>query len=155
MPALPLPAPVTARPQPGGATTPVVDATGPPPQAGTPDTVGKGDEAHAAPATGPMAPGTPTHHVRRAHHTGHTGHISHPGPSGHLGPTPADHAPGGRPDGVLGNRSLADSGSSRHGDVHAVTPGLRAPLTLVAGLVARTDAADALAGHQDIPLFPG
>ncbi|MFD5738641.1 hypothetical protein ACFXJM_06160 [Streptomyces massasporeus] len=141
-----------------------MDATGPPPQAGAPDTVGHGDEPHAAPASGPMAPGTPMHHIRRAPDTGRIGHpgpsthptpSSHPGPSTHLGPAPADHAPGGRPDGVLGNRSLADSGSSRHGDVHAVTPGLRAPMTVVAGLVTRTDAADARSRHQDIPLFPG
>ncbi|MFJ2927454.1 hypothetical protein ACIPIU_20915 [Streptomyces massasporeus] len=105
-----------------------------------------------------MAPGIHTHHVRRA---GNTGHISHPGPSTHpgkltrVGSTPAHHLPGGGPDGALGNRSLADSGSSRHGDVNAVTPGLRAPLTLVAGLVARTDATDARGSHQDIPLFPG
>ncbi|MFE1946514.1 hypothetical protein [Streptomyces massasporeus] len=105
-----------------------------------------------------MAPAIHTHHVRRADDTGH---ISHPGPSTHpgkpthVGPTPAHHPAGGRPDGALGNRSLADGGSSRYGDVHAVTPGLRAPLTLVAGLVARTDAADARGSHQDIPLFPG
>ncbi|MFJ7177005.1 hypothetical protein ACIQXA_11485 [Streptomyces massasporeus] len=100
-----------------------------------------------------MAPGMHTHHVRRGAH--HPGPSIRPGPSTRLGSTPGDHPPGGRPDGVLGNRSLADSGSSRYGDVHAVTPGLRAPLTLVPGLAARTDAADARGSHQDIPLFPG
>ncbi|MDQ0715685.1 hypothetical protein QFZ55_005137 [Streptomyces luteogriseus] len=159
-PTLPLPAPVTADPQPGGATTPVVDATGARRQAGTPDTAAHGNEPHAAPA-GPMVPGIHTHH------TGHTGHTSHssdpghlaqpgrPGPSTHAGPTAAGHPPGGRPGGVLGNRSLADGGSSRHGDAHAVTPGLRVPLTLVAGLVARTDRAGARDSHREIPLFPG
>ncbi|MGC4975919.1 hypothetical protein ACLQ2D_23800 [Streptomyces sp. DT199] len=100
-----------------------------------------------------------THHVGRgAHHTSPISHprpATHPGSSTHVGPTPDDHPPGGRPDGALGNRSLADSGSSRHGDVHAVTPGLRAPLTLVPGLLARTDAADARGSRRDIPLFPG
>ncbi|WP_189591616.1 hypothetical protein [Streptomyces massasporeus] len=105
-----------------------------------------------------MAPGIHTHH-RRAHNTGyisHSGPSTHPGKPTHVvGLTPAHHPSSGRPDGALGNRSLADSGSSRHGDVHAVTPCLRAPLTLVPGLVARTDAADARGSHQDIPLFPG
>ncbi|MEU9224680.1 hypothetical protein AB0D40_09955 [Streptomyces massasporeus] len=146
-------------------TTPVADATGPSRQAGTPGTAAHGNEPHAAPAGGPMAPGMLTHQVRRgAHHTGHISHArpsthprpsSHPGPSTHVGPTSAHHPHGGRPDGALGNRTLADSGSSRHGDVHAVTPGLRVPLTLLPGLVARTDAADARGRHQDIPLFPG
>ncbi|NEE21263.1 hypothetical protein G3M58_84240 [Streptomyces sp. SID7499] len=107
----------------------------------------------------------PPHHVRRgAHHTGHISHprpsshpwpSTHPGSSTHVEPTPDDHPPGGRPDGALGNRSLADSGSSRYGDLHAVTPGLRAPLTLVPGLVARIDVADARGSRQDVPLFPG
>ncbi|MBX9366835.1 hypothetical protein K4G64_38100, partial [Streptomyces sp. WAC04114] len=78
-----------------------------------------------------------------------------PRPSTHVGPTPAQHPPGGRPDGALGNRSLADGGPSRHGDVHAVTPGLRSPLTLVPGDAARTHAAGSQGGHQSIPLFPG
>ncbi|MFF5843468.1 hypothetical protein ACIP4T_16145 [Streptomyces massasporeus] len=134
-----------------------MDATGPSRQAGTPGAA-HGNEPYAAPAGGPMAPGIHTHHVRRADNTGHISHprpSTHPGKPTHVGPTPAHHPPGGRPDGALGNRSLADGGSSRHGDVHAVTPGLRAPLTLVAGLMARTGAADARGSHQDIPLFPG
>ncbi|MFG3716560.1 hypothetical protein ACGF8D_01975 [Streptomyces massasporeus] len=148
-----------------------MDAIAPPRQAGTPGTADHGNRPHAAPAGGPTAPGMHTRHVRRgAHHTGHISHprpfthprpSTHPGPStrpgssAHVGPTPDEHPPGGRPDGALGNRSLADSGSSRHGDLHAVTPGVRAPLTLVPGLVARTGAAEGRGSHHDIPLFPG
>ncbi|MFF5311296.1 hypothetical protein [Streptomyces massasporeus] len=137
-----------------------MDGTGSSRQSGTSGVAAQGNEPHAAPAGGPPAPGIHTHHVRRAHQTGHISHprpstSTHPGKPTHVGPTPAHHPSGGRPDGALGNRSLADSGSSRHGDVHAVTPGLRAPLTLVPGLMARTDAADARGSNQDIPLFPG
>ncbi|MBB4713112.1 hypothetical protein BJ965_002994 [Streptomyces luteogriseus] len=158
--------PVTTDPRPGGATTPVADATGPRRQAGTPDTAAhdnepRANDRHAAPAGPMVVPGIHTHHVRHTHATGHPGHSAHlahpghPGPSTHAGPTASDRPPGGRPGGALGNRSLADSGSSRHGDAHAVPPGLRAPLALVAGLVTRTDRAGTRGGHRGIPLFPG
>lgn len=87
--------------------------------------------------------------------TSHLSHPGHPGPSTNAGRTPADHSPGGRPDGALGHRSLADSGSSRHGDAHAVTPSLTAPLTLVPHVAARTHAVGTRGSHRDIPLFPG
>ncbi|MFH9986290.1 hypothetical protein [Streptomyces luteogriseus] len=144
----------------------MADAAGPRRQAGTTDTAAhdkdpRADDPHAAPAGPMVAPGIHTHHVRHTYATGHPSHPSHsahpvrPGPSTHAGPTASDLPPGGRPGGALGNRSLADSGSSRHGDAHAVTPGLRAPLALEAGLVTRTDRAATRGGHRGIPLFPG
>ncbi|MER5829819.1 hypothetical protein ABT116_03115 [Streptomyces sp. NPDC002130] len=162
-----LPTPVTADPQPGGTTPPV------------PYTPVHGTEPHTAPAS-PQLPVTHANHGRNVEHTGHlshtgrhTGHLSHvhqadhlshpthpshpshPRPSSHAGLARADHSPGGRPDGVLGNRSVADSGSCRHGDAHAVTPSPWAPLRLVPGVAAPTDVADARRTHRDMPLFPG
>ncbi|MGW0289742.1 hypothetical protein [Streptomyces tuirus] len=84
---------------------------------------------------------------------------SHPGPSSSH-PGPSSSHPGlsfahSGPSSTHGGPAPADGGPSRHGDVHAVTPGLRVPLTLVAGLVARDEAAEARGSHQDISLFPG
>ncbi|MEU1000550.1 hypothetical protein [Streptomyces tibetensis] len=168
-PSRPLPTPVTADPQPGGTTVPV------------PYTPLHGTEPRVAPAS-PPTPVIHAHHGRRVDHIGHLGHTdrhrnlfthihhadrlslshsaqrahpSHPRPSTHAGPNRPGHSPGGRPDGVLGNRSVADSGSSRHGDVHAVTPSRWAALGLVPGAVARTDMAGARRTHRGIPLFPG
>ncbi|MFB6843621.1 hypothetical protein ACFCXS_01910 [Streptomyces sp. NPDC056373] len=170
LPGRPLPAPVTADPQPGGTTLPV------------PYTPVQGPELQAAPAgpllsvTHPYRGGNVSHTGRQSHtarhtsrvghahhaddlshsvHRAHQAHPSHPRPPSHAGPARAGHSPGGRPDGVLGNRSVADSGSSRHGDAHAVTPGPRAVLGLVPGAVARTDLAGARRTRRDIPLFPG
>ncbi|MCK8435237.1 hypothetical protein G3I77_20115 [Streptomyces sp. D2-8] len=162
LPSRPLPTPVTADPRPDGTTAPT-DGTGSPRQAGTPDLLVHGNKPHAA-HTGPILPDSHTHHVRHADHLGHLSHFGHPGhpahlghpdPSTHTARTPAAHAPGGRPGGALGNRSLADSGSSRHGDVHAVTASLRAPLTLVPGAAARAHVVGTRGGHRDIHLFPG
>uniref|UniRef100_UPI0031CFC75D hypothetical protein n=1 Tax=Streptomyces hawaiiensis TaxID=67305 RepID=UPI0031CFC75D len=89
-------------------------------------------------------------------HPAHPGHPGHPRPSSHVGPSRADHAPGGRPDGVLGNRSVAaDSGPSRHGDAHAVTPSPWVAPRLAPGAATRTDRAGARRIHRDVPLFPG
>ncbi|MFJ5998250.1 hypothetical protein [Streptomyces sp. NPDC092370] len=106
--------------------------------------------------SGPYA--TRAHHVRPAGHPGRPSHSRHPrpaSPSTYPGPAPAGHPSDGRPEGVLGNRVMADSGSSRHGDAHAVTPGRRASLRLVPGAVARTHVAGAMGGQRDSPLFPG
>ncbi|WP_157851238.1 MULTISPECIES: hypothetical protein [Streptomyces] len=144
------------------------DKTGSPRQPRTSGPAAHGSEPHTIHA-GPMVPGIHAHHVRHlhrrlghAHHPSHAshqpahaGHPSHPGPSPHAGHPPAGHSPGGRPDGVLGNRSMADSGSSRHGDAHAVTLSLAAPLTLMPGAGAPALAAGTACGHRDIPLFPG
>ncbi|MEG8276955.1 hypothetical protein [Streptomyces sp. AHA2] len=73
-----------------------------------------------------------------------------------FGPVQADRAPGGRSDGVLGNRSTADQGTARHGAPHALAPGLHVPLRGVPGSQARrTDAAGVRDAQRDVPLFPG
>jgi hypothetical protein len=67
---------------------------------------------------------------------------------------PVQQAPSGDTGGVPGSRSTADSGSSRHGDAQAVSLNHRAPLRLVAGAIARTDAFDTRDRHRDIPVSP-
>jgi hypothetical protein len=71
------------------------------------------------------------------------------------GHAPADEAPADRPDGTLGNRSSADSGSPRHGDAYAVTLTHRAPLRLVPGTSARCETAGTRDSRRDVQLFPG
>lgn len=68
--------------------------------------------------------------------------------------TPVQQAPADDPGGAPGNRSTADGGSSRHVDAHAVSLNHRAPLRLVAGAAARTDAAGTRDRHRDIPVSP-
>ncbi|MFJ3619053.1 hypothetical protein ACIPSH_12985 [Streptomyces iakyrus] len=174
-PAPPTPlTPVTADPQPGGAPVPdsgtvPADEADSSRQAGKPDTPVVGHEphgAHVAPE-GPKPHGIHATHLRPAHPLGHADHLSRPhrlGHPGHPGSSPhagrrtsaaAGHSPGGRPDGVLGNRSVADSGSSRHGETHAVTPSPWAPLALGSGAGAGASPAGTGCGHRDIPLFPG
>ncbi|MFH9003893.1 hypothetical protein ACH4E5_11720 [Streptomyces afghaniensis] len=63
--------------------------------------------------------------------------------------------PADRPDGRLGNRSSADSGTSRHGDAYAVTPSDRVPPRLLSGVAARSCTAGTRDSHRDIPVFPG
>ncbi|GAA2220100.1 hypothetical protein [Streptomyces indiaensis] len=108
----------------------------------------------------------PDHRTSHAAHTSHTGRLSlishprdhshprHPDPPTRTAPAPAEHPPGGHPDGVLGNRVVGDGGSSRHGDAHAVAMSLLAPLGLVSGVEAPTDVAGAGDAHRDISLFP-
>lgn len=67
---------------------------------------------------------------------------------------PVQQAPAGDFGGAPGNRSTADSGSSRHGDAHAVSLDHRAPVRLVAGAAARSDAAATRDRHRDIPVSP-
>ncbi|MBC7273237.1 MAG: hypothetical protein H5T76_31830 [Streptomyces sp.] len=68
---------------------------------------------------------------------------------------PHRHAPAGEGDGALGNRSAADSGSSRHGDAYAVTVERRAPVRLLPGAAAVVVADGTRERYRDIPLFPG
>ncbi|MBQ1090183.1 hypothetical protein [Streptomyces sp. B93] len=68
---------------------------------------------------------------------------------------PHRHAPAGEGDGALGNRSAADSGSSRHGDAYAVTVERRAPVRLPPGAAAVVVADGTRERYRDIPLFPG
>ncbi|WP_330459384.1 hypothetical protein OIB37_22435 [Streptomyces sp. NBC_00820] len=67
---------------------------------------------------------------------------------------PGHPAPGGAPDGVLGKQA-ADGGVPRHGDTYAVALSGRAPVRLVSGATARTDASRTRERHRDIPVFPG
>ncbi|MFB8775832.1 hypothetical protein [Streptomyces broussonetiae] len=68
---------------------------------------------------------------------------------------PHRHAPAGEGDGALGNRSAADSGSSRHGDAYAVTVERRVPVRLLPGAAAVVVADGTRERYRDIPLFPG
>ncbi|MFE9111542.1 hypothetical protein ACFYN9_18195 [Streptomyces collinus] len=168
------PTPVTADPQPGGTSAPgsgpvvPADEAAPSRQAGSPtpaDPRAHGVHAPYALHALHLRPAHPlghADHLSRPSHLSHPGHPRHPGRPGHPGSSPhagpapaAGHWSGGRPDGVLGNRSMADSGSSRHGEAHAVTPSPWAPLALVPGVGARTSGAGTGCGHRDIPLFPG
>ncbi|MFF4273061.1 hypothetical protein [Streptomyces sp. NPDC001536] len=67
---------------------------------------------------------------------------------------PVRQAPGGDPGGALGNRPTADSGSSRHGDAHAVSLNHRTVVRLVAGAAVRADAFETRDRHRDIPVSP-
>ena len=161
LPRHPLPAPDASDPQPDTTTVPAADAAahggGPPPTTAS-----------------PAGPDTPAHPLRRAdHRTSHVihtsdtsrlshssrprrpSHPSHPEePPTPTGPAPAEHPSGGQPDGESGNRFVREGGSSRHGDARALTVSLQAPLGLVPGVVARTDATGASDAHRDISLFP-
>ncbi|MFF7308479.1 hypothetical protein [Streptomyces sp. NPDC008137] len=151
-PGHPLPAtgPVTADPPPGD--TPATPAPVPAP-AGKAAPVAHGphgDQAHAPytdRAAHDHAAHDHAHHLRRAAHAGASASVGGAGPVGHV--------PGGRPDGTLCNRSMADHGSPRHGDAHAVTPSSPAPLSLLRGAAVRTCPAGIRDSHRDIPVFPG
>ncbi|MFC9686707.1 hypothetical protein [Streptomyces sp. NPDC056948] len=153
-PGHPLPAaPVTVDPQPGGMAAPSSDTLASPGRTGEADPVAHGPHGaqyrapHADRAARGHADHDRAHHVRRA---------AHPGPSASVGGAiPVGHVPGGRPDGTLCNRSMADSGTPRHGDTHAVTLSRRAPLSLVRGVAARSRVAGTRDSHRDIPVFPG
>jgi hypothetical protein len=68
---------------------------------------------------------------------------------------PAHPAPAGGDNGVLGSRTAADNGTSRHGDAYAVTVEHRAALSLVPGGVARAEVGETRDRYRDIPVFPG
>ncbi|MFJ9868479.1 hypothetical protein [Streptomyces sp. NPDC101165] len=67
---------------------------------------------------------------------------------------PAQPAPTGDPDGVLGKQA-ADGTAPRHGDAYAVALDGRAPLRLLPGTTARVDTPGTRERHRDIPVFPG
>ncbi|KKD04685.1 hypothetical protein [Streptomyces sp. WM6386] len=67
---------------------------------------------------------------------------------------PVPQTPGDDQSGALGNRPTADSGSSRHGDAHAVSLNHRAAVRLVAGAAVRADAFETRDRHRDIPVSP-
>lgn len=131
-----LPAPVTSapQPQPGGAETAAEEQ-------------GSERPGASSSAYGPrfVAYGTVPH--ADAHTSAHP-----TAPSAYV---PVHQAPAGDPGGALGNRPAMDSGTSRHGDTHAVTTDHRAPLRLVPGAAADVSAAGTRDRHRDIPVFPG
>ncbi|MEU6176684.1 hypothetical protein [Streptomyces coeruleorubidus] len=147
LPGHPIPAPVTADPQPGRTAAAPADV---------PACVGRtGGAEFAASGADTVARGAEHRTDGRTEHVGHTRPADHAGPSAHVGHGLGGHASAGRPDGTLGNRTAADNGPSRHGDPHAVTLSNRAPLRLLPGVEARSRAADTRDGHRGIPVFPG
>ncbi len=99
------------------------------------------------------------HGPRLGKSTGEAGRVTSQGDGrqAHVGDEYAAvrHAPGGHGDGVLGNRSASDNGTSRHFDGHAVAVNPRAPLSLVAGAVEGVEVDGTKDRHRDIPVFPG
>jgi hypothetical protein len=71
------------------------------------------------------------------------------------GHAPAHPAPAGGDSGVLGSRTAADNGGSRHGDAYAMTAGHAAPLRPLPGVAAWAAAGESRDRYQDIPVFPG
>ncbi|MGR4854231.1 hypothetical protein [Streptomyces sp. LARHCF252] len=150
-----LPAPVTVDPQPGGAVSPP-DTPASPGRTGEADPLAHGvhgvhgDQYRATQADRAAhghADHGRAHHIRRAAHAGPSASVG--------GAVPVGHVPGGRPAGTLCSRSMADNGTPRQGDEHAVTLSSRAPLSLVRGVAARTCVAGTRDSHRDIPVLPG
>ncbi|MFE3034564.1 hypothetical protein ACFXKY_23345 [Streptomyces canus] len=134
---LPAPAPVTSAPQP----QPVDHAARKP----------AGDEGAVDGGSG-FGPRLAAHGTVTEAVAPHSAHRSASTTTAH---GPSHQAPSDSPGGALGGKSAMDSGSSRHGDAHAVTPDHRAPLRLVPGAAASVDAAGTRDRHRDIPVFPG
>ncbi|MFD7404034.1 hypothetical protein ACFV7R_15445 [Streptomyces sp. NPDC059866] len=133
----PLPGAVT--PQPG------VAGTSPSPEAGS---EGRGGKAGVDGVHGPRLGGSSGEVVAAVHGSG-----QHDRAGGQY--APVHQVPAGRGDGMLGNRSAADSSTSRHGDTHAVTSNHRARLRLVPGAAVRVESDGTRDRHRDIPVFPG
>ncbi|WP_030597638.1 hypothetical protein [Streptomyces fulvoviolaceus] len=132
-----LPAPVTSapQPQPGGGAEPAAEEQGAEHLGKSSDTYGPRFVAYGT--------ATDTTADTSAHRAA---------PSAYA---PVHQAPADAPGGALGNRPAVDNGTSRHGDVHAVTTDHRAPLRLVPGAAAGVSAAGTRDRHRDIPVFPG
>lgn len=150
-----LPAPVAAVPQQSAGTAGEESVL--PERAGVAGVAGRG--LHGASGTQPI--GGPvrdrTGHCRCGYGSGH-GHVGRPGPTASpatAGRTSAHCPSGGRPGGVAGGRVTADGRSSRHGDAHAVTSRLPAPLGPLPGACTRTSAGGTRSSQRGVPLFPG
>jgi hypothetical protein len=141
-----LPAPGASTPEPGSAVTPSPDRHGTAVAAATSPYGPRG-------AMGTSEAGAAVGHGddHRAVHLGQA--PAHRAPPG--GPAPAPRPPAEGPHGALGNAPVADSGSPRHGDAHAVTPYHHVPLRLVPGGAVGTDATETQDRYRDIPVFPG
>ncbi|MFE5599478.1 hypothetical protein ACFQ8O_09840 [Streptomyces coelicoflavus] len=127
--------------------------------AGPDDDAGRDDDSGAADSRVAEGAGNPARVV---------GYGPEPGlrtvPAAHARPHPAgiahtEYAPGrpeptGDPDGSLGSVSGADQGTSRHGDVGAVTPLPRITFRIVPGAPERADAAGVREPYRDIPVSP-
>ncbi|GGW90239.1 hypothetical protein [Streptomyces lomondensis] len=146
-PALPghaLPVPVVAQPQPGGVQAPSDDGSVSVERSEVMEPTGAGAGTRAYDAE----------HGSRAGRRDH-GDPDRAGQPAHVRHAPAEHAPGGRPDGTLGHRATVDNSTSRQGDVHAVTLDHRAPLRLVPGAAACSYADGTRDRHRDVSVFPG
>lgn len=138
---LPLPAPVTGTPAPGGPADPApADGSGgDEPSADAPEDTVHSRRAQAAPAA------TTWHRVPG----------QRPAPDAHVAPlAPFPQAPGGEPDGMLGHRAATDGAGSRYGDALALTPTDRAPFALVPGAAVHADAAETRDRYREIPVSP-
>ncbi|MEU5534646.1 hypothetical protein [Streptomyces sp. NPDC020362] len=150
VPVDPVPAPVGPEPRSHrpGSPAPV---SAPTPGKGDHGTTGTGTGARTAVVAGPHAPAYGPDLAPAA-----------PQPAAHIPAqrttapveAPAQPAPGGDTEGVLGKQAV-DGTASRHGDAQAVTLDGRAPLRLLPGTTARTDVPGTLERHRDIPVFPG
>ncbi|WP_344602682.1 hypothetical protein [Streptomyces glaucus] len=152
VPGHPLPTLVTPAPQPG---SPAPQPGSPAPQPASPAVPSAGD-GHTPDRRGGAVAGTDVHGPRAdvvpeasAHGGAHRQRAA--SPSDHV---PVHRAPAGEPDGALGNRSAADSGTSRHGDVQAVTPDHRAAPRFVPGTTVSADAAGIQDRYRDVPVSP-
>ncbi|KDN79775.1 hypothetical protein DF19_22040 [Streptomyces olindensis] len=106
-------------------------------------------------ATQPADAGAAAHGVEHRGPRAGQADQDHVGRTARVGHAPVEHGPGGRPDGALGNRALADNSTPRHGDMHAVTLDQRAPLRLVPGAATRSYADGTRDRHRDVSVFPG
>ncbi|WP_405696038.1 hypothetical protein OHA99_14230 [Streptomyces coelicoflavus] len=138
----PRPEPATEAPE---AT--VADDAGPANDSGAADTRVAEEAGNPArvvgygPEPGPRT--VPAAHVR-----------PHPPGIAHTEDAPGRPSPTGDPDGSLGAVSGADQGTSRHGDVRAVTPLHRITFRILPGAPERADAAGVREPYRDIPVSP-
>ncbi|MGW2517105.1 hypothetical protein ACWC09_08750 [Streptomyces sp. NPDC001617] len=135
-----------------GQTLPVTQPDAPGQSAGADG--GSAEKRSAAAADGAATGAT---YGPRLGEVGAAGHASARGDERRAvgaGYAPARQAPGGDPNGALGNRSAVDNGTPRHGDAHAVALGWRVPLSLLLGAAARSDADATRDRHPDIPVSP-
>ncbi|MFJ5640435.1 hypothetical protein [Streptomyces sp. NPDC093223] len=161
LPALPVPPgtsitlPVPVPPL-GSAPAPVTSAPGTAPARPAAPEEGAQPSPRTRTAATPAVPYGPRGTVLAAAPVSAT--AAHPHTGGHRAARAVDGpnrpAPAGDPDGALG-KSVVDGGSARHADAYAVTFADRAPLRLVPGTAAHTDAAGTPDRYRDIPVFPG
>ncbi|MFJ3757186.1 hypothetical protein [Streptomyces sp. NPDC090080] len=148
-----LPVPV---PPVGSAPAPVTSAPGTAPARPAAPEEGRQQSPRTRTAATPAVPYGPRGTVLAAASVSAT--AAHPHTGGHRAAHAVDGpnrpAPAGDPDGALG-KSVVDGGSARHADAYAVTFADRAPLRLVPGTAAHTDAAGTPDRYRDIPVFPG